>query len=511
VEEDKITETKHLKVELENPEDPDVKYSYISPAAIGKSAAGELKVTLSDIVVASDISYFNFKKDTEKYAEYRLDMDTSITGSLVLETDEDGFKIPLGRPVYIPFEYGFVSLNIEFYLQMTAKGEFSITASLPTSICVRHDKYEGLRVLKCDVGNADFSSALEAEIMLSFNADAKLYVFFFWDIIGAGVKAGALGNASIEKRDNGMVCTDLSVAFPVVKGNMYINFILARADFDFDFLSAEDAPIKFGLHHEYVPGVRNGWVDECSYGNEELFNKLAEEAGKKTESTEEAPSTEKDTAEAPSTEETTEPVTEKTVEKAGTDISAFYGYPFGMEFDVDALQKDTQVNSEFGFNEGIVRFDITDTGSGYRMRGTLKVPFWLTPEDYEKFLNEKTLNYIGKTFTITAYESEHDEVNPDGSVTMVREGYTYIDENGKEGQFGNQYEPAFSKFDEAYYAIGEPIVIENVEILVPYDMVKFDIQPLLNENGINLAESVGMNFYTIWLDGNGNISRMELR
>ena len=217
---------------------------------------------------------------------------------------------------------------------------------------------------------------------------------------------------------------------------------------------------------------------------------------------------EEDTKSA-STETTETASSEETAEKTGADISKFYGYAFGMGFDVYTLNSDTNENSEFGFTEGTTRFDIADTGKGYRMRGTLTVPIWLTPEQYESFLADKTITFLGETYTILDQIPEHDEAGQNGNAALNREDYTIVDTNGVETHIGSQYAPEFSKYDELYYAFGSPITLEDVEIFVPYELAPENMSMLAGENGINLAESVGENWFTIWLANDGNVNRIE--
>ena len=283
-EEDDILGGKYVGLEMEEHSTGNT-VKWITQIPLNNDAEGEISIGFSNISLATDTTYFNFDED-EKYAEYRLDMDTTISGGLSIEADV--FKIPLFH-FNVPFEAGFVNLDFTVYLEMTAEGEFKISATFPTRVCVRQEKNKGLKLIKGTGLTAEPSvgTSLSGEVMLAVALEAKLNIFWIWDIISAEVKAGSLASIEITERDTGMICTDFNVAFPVVKLTVEFNGLIEVLDAEFDIVSPDDAPYKWNEHYEKVPGVRNGKVPECSYGNDELFAEYNADAGLTEANTEE--------------------------------------------------------------------------------------------------------------------------------------------------------------------------------------------------------------------------------
>lgn len=355
VEENDTLSGNYLAIEMEDKNTGET-VKYISPIELGDSATGSIEVDLSDIRISSDMTYFTFGKG-EKYAEYRLEMDTSVSGALSLDILDD-CKIPLFE-TSIPFEYGFVSIDFGVYIELTSEGEYKITANMPTNICVRHDKSGGLRMIKeADVVSpATFETEINGEALLSLNAEADLRVFFVWKLLGAKVKAGALGNGEVIERDNGMVCTDVSVEFPVIKGEAYIDGVFSKMECEFDIYSGNEENI-WRYHSEYVPNVRNGRVSKCSYGNDELMEEYA-------------PANENDDTEASTTESlSTEAAIDDTAGIDDGESIDVYGifqqcHSYPMYFLVNTLP-DGQQNFQG------MPYAVTDNGDSYTVTGTIK-------------------------------------------------------------------------------------------------------------------------------------------
>lgn len=482
VEDDELTVTMRNK-------DTGEEVKYKSDIELGDGASGSLDVDLSNIEVAADMTYFTFQKG-EKYAEYRLQMDSTITGSLSLETDDDALKIPLFETT-IPFEAGFVCLDFGVYLQLTAEGTYEITATLPMDICVRHDKTDGLRMLKGQSADPSIEQSLQGEAMLSANAKASLRVFFLWDLLGAEVKAGAVGTAQIIERDNGMICKDISVDFPVIKGSAYLHGLFSEADREFDIYNGNTV---WNYHSEYVPDVRDGRVPECSYGNDELLAEYAVTYGN---------------------------------QEPQPDISILYGHDLYSKFQTNMLSSEFE---EVGADEpsiGRAWFDITDTGSGYELVGKLTIHDRMSDEKYHNFV-EQAVNWDSRQDVVNEWASSEDYTEYDhyytvNDTTMTNLGVTYtmqsymdnyngrphcdfIGDNGKVAGVHNDLVAEYDSYGEGYWDLGgEDIVIENAHIFVPYGTSMEETIKDLCENGESNGNPT-MEWFGIKLDEQGNVS-----
>lgn len=484
-EEDELTVTMRNK-------DTGEEVKYKSDIELGDGASGSLDVDLSDIEVAADMTYFTFQKG-EKYAEYRLQMDSTVTGSLSLATDDDALKIPLFETT-VPFEGGFVRLDFGVYLQLTAEGTYEITATLPMNICVRHDKTDGLRMLKGQAADSSIEQSLQGEAMLSANAEARLWVFFLWDLLGAEVKAGAVGTAQIIERDDGMICKDISVDFPVIKGSAYLSGLFSQAEKEFDIYSGNTV---WNYHSEYIPGVRDGRVPECSYGNEELLAEYAVTYGN---------------------------------QEPQPDISILYGHDLYSKFETNLLSVDEYPASS---NEPAICtywFDITDTGSGYELVGKLTIQDRLSDAKYQTFVEQAVdknsrqdmVNEEMSSESDTAYDhyyTVNDTTMTNLGVTYTMQSYMenyngrphcdFIGDNGKTAGVHNDLVPMYDSYGEGYWELGgEDIVIENAHIFVPYGTGVEEIIKGLCERGGNNGNPT-MEWFGIKLDEQGNVSAIE--
>lgn len=484
-EEDELTVTMRNK-------DTGEEVKYKSDIELGDGASGSLDVDLSDIEVAADMTYFTFQKG-EKYAEYRLQMDSTVTGSLSLATDDDALKIPLFETT-VPFEGGFVRLDFGVYLQLTAEGTYEITATLPMNICVRHDKTDGLRMLKGQAADSSIEQSLQGEAMLSANAEARLWVFFLWDLLGAEVKAGAVGTAQIIERDDGMICKDISVDFPVIKGSAYLSGLFSQAEKEFDIYSGNTV---WNYHSEYIPGVRDGRVPECSYGNEELLAEYAVTYGN---------------------------------QEPQPDISILYGHDLYSKFETNLLSVDEYPASPDEPAICTYWFDITDTGSGYELVGKLTIQDRLSDAKYQTFVEQAVdknscqdmVNEEMSSESNTAYDhyyTVNDTTMTNLGVTYTMQSYMenyngrphcdFIGNNGKTAGVHNDLVPMYDSYGEGYWELGgEDIVIENAHIFVPYGTGVEEIIKGLCEQGGNNGNPT-MEWFGIKLDEQGNVSAIE--
>ena len=453
---------------------------YISPINIGDTASGSIAIDFSDINVSADTTYFQFN-DSKKYAEFNVDMDTTLEGELTLETGDDDFKIPIAH-LNVPFEGGFVSLDFEVYLQISAKGTISVKATFPTSVCIRQEQGNGIRMVK-SIGEPKIEKAIEGEVMLSANLDTKLYVLWIWDIFGAGVKAGAVGKASVIERDTGMICTDVKVLFPVVTGNVYFNAIFQELEFEFDIVSEDNAMTIWHRHYETVPGVRDGEVLECSYGNDELFAQYNSEAGV--------------------TEENVEPANTDTM-TAGSEISIIFGHNLYSKFDVNMIDSQMLYDSGGGADGDVeiwgYTYDITDTGTGYKMVGKLTIPNCIPADKFYDYIDAGTFTHLGKNYTVVSRET----------VLETRSDITLLGDDGVTYHTGSAAWLESDGYDSCYALVADTngddipderssIVIENATIYVPYGTafegdIKFCCEhpltsdPMITSFGIRLDE-----------------------
>lgn len=469
VEDNDYFDGNYLGIEMENKATGET-VSYLSNIKLDENAFGSLTIDLSNIRVSSDMTYFTFGKG-EKYAEYRLKMDTSITGSIGLEKEID---IPLFETT-IPFEYGLVCIDLGVYLNISAEGEVAITYSMPTNICIRHDKTGGLRMIEESDVSPSIETKMDAEAMLALKAGADLRMFFFWDLLGVDVKAGALAEGEEIQRDNGMTCRDMKVSFPVVKAGGYIDGLFSKLEAEFTIY--EGSPL-YSTHYEEVPKIRKGVVPECSYGNDELFAQYNGEAE-----------------------------TEKPDNPESSDFSMIYGHDLYSEFEIPKISSEEIHNGDENNEAGIwdYKYDVKDVGNGYEVVGTLYVNNRISCDRYRSFIDSAqegdTLTYLGRTYTLESYT-----VNDMGRGTCKLLG-----DDGNIYTISNDLSPEFDNMGNNYFTIykegDDTIVIENVRLFISYEiagrteipyLIDAGNQPYQTRYGIKLDEAGNVIDVVIW-------------
>ncbi len=152
-------------------------------------------------------------------------------------------------------------------------------------------------------------------------------------------------------------------------------------------------------------------------------------------------------------------------------------------------------------------YDISDTGKGYLMTGKLLTPERISRERYEEFIDQaqegSVLHYLGKDFTLTAYEMDR---NGRGNCYLLgNDGKEYVISNDLSPLGASTGKEAYLYFD--IYCLSDScvhiITIENAQIFAPYGS---DAETMLHSlcyygesGGAGLAD------YEVHLDKDGRV------
>lgn len=220
------------------------------------------ELNVENIFVGTQLKY---KGGSVEYVKFATDIDSDIESSIEGETEKTIklFETPA------PLGTGFVGVNIEFGLQLTLNGEMTLTANIPFENTVMYEKGKGVRNIKHNLSVEKPAFDVSAEAGAYLDLSSTLVAFQAVDIIDAALDVGITANGESVYRDNGMVCADLGIGFPIVKVSVckdeetLLSSIINEKSWD--VVDYDHAKIKYNAHAEALPNGTHQIVDECTY------------------------------------------------------------------------------------------------------------------------------------------------------------------------------------------------------------------------------------------------------
>jgi hypothetical protein len=220
------------------------------------------ELNVENIFVGTQLKY---KGGSVEYVKFATDIDSDIESSIEGETEKTIklFETPA------PLGTGIVGVNIEFGLQLTLNGEMTLTANIPFENTVMYEKGKGVRNIKHNLSVEKPTFDVSAEAGAYLDLSSTLVAFQAVDIIDAALDVGITANGESVYRDNGMVCADLGIGFPIVKVSVckdeetLLSSIINEKSWD--VVDYDHAKIKYNAHAEALPNGTHQIVDECTY------------------------------------------------------------------------------------------------------------------------------------------------------------------------------------------------------------------------------------------------------
>ena len=244
----------------------------------------QAEVDVDKILVATQIEY-HWNTGLE-YAEVALDTHTTFSGGISAEASAESERILLCETP-VPLGSGIVGVKIQIYLVLSVEGSITLEAELPVAAGVRYEKGKGIRNFKSDISVKEPDLKVNCEAGLMLRGEITPVFLMLVDIIDAEADVGVAVSAEMIVRPISMVCIDASAAFPVITvsvcGDEDADTLVGALGLsgEWEIISSENAPVKFGLHYESLPDGSGQFVDECTYDENQ-----EEEAGEDTENTE---------------------------------------------------------------------------------------------------------------------------------------------------------------------------------------------------------------------------------
>lgn len=229
----------------------------------------DIEVNVEDINVKASA---DLRGVSLQEAEVHVDatLDTKAGMSMEEEQRFELFEIP------VKFLGGTVSTNVELYLAVEIDGTISLQAEIPVSGGMRYEKGKGICRNNSPVRAQD--ATVEAECTVEFKGvvEPVLRVLSF-EIVDVEVESGLQLGYKV-KTHSGMICSDKSLAFPLVtikvSGDDDKETLVGeqlKLSAEWEIISADNAPIQKKQHWEEIPGQGKELVEECTYND--LFQK----------------------------------------------------------------------------------------------------------------------------------------------------------------------------------------------------------------------------------------------
>ena len=220
-----------------------------------------------------------------KYAEVALDSHTTFTSKL--ENFKEEKKILLCKTP-VPLGNGIIGVDIQFFLVLSVEGDISFKIELPAQTTVRYEKDKGLRNFEHEISaeNPRVEANCEAGAKLRF--EPALVLLNCLNVIDTEADLGVTASAKATIHPT-QECADVSISFPVITisvcGDEDAHSVIGELGLsaEWEIITAENAPIKFGLHFEHLKNGKTQFVEKCTYTEEKPTE--ASSAEEATEST----------------------------------------------------------------------------------------------------------------------------------------------------------------------------------------------------------------------------------
>lgn len=448
-----------------------------------------------------------------KYVDVAIDSHATITGEMTaLEAEKkiSLFKTPA------PLGTGYVGVDVEIFLVLSVDGTISVSAEIPIETSVYYEKGKGLREFDVDVSVDKPTFEGNCSAGVAIRLEPTLVVLGFIDVIDIQADMGIEANANVKSRPNSQICTDISVSFPVLsvsvcgddEADTVIGLLGLSAEWD--FITAEDAPIKFGMHFECLPDGKTQFVDKCTYGNDEVDeDKELDYIGDKEE--------------------------QETGNSSAKlyDFSHLYGTPVRIDIKAYETLGEYYEPDEFDLIGGggySADVNITDDGTGYLIEMMyIEYILAISPVKYNQFITKA----VGEEYTIRDDEYWVYSLTEETKLTCMGENFTlvsyivspqggghctFIGDDGENYYIGNDLScsmdmytglPYFSISQEDGDVVRQINFDEGAFLKLPYGTELDSRFETCVNNSPDMSPGEPGGFYNLQLDDEGNIVKIS--
>ena len=316
-----------------------------------------------------------------EYMELALDVHSSITGEIQAISSEKKIKI---CSVPIPLANGAVCVDTELYLKFSLDGSISFEADVPMEFGCVYERDKGFR--KHGRGlHVDSTAKVDCKAQSMLGLEPVLKIFEL-GIVDVEVEEGVEANAELAQHENGQVCSDISIATPILSikvcgddENKTILKEVFKVAIECNIYTAESDEIWHAkLHFEVLPDGTKQFVDECTYGADAIPDNNANTEDKQEK---------KDNNDS-----------------VISDVSRFYGYDLPLQYVVGFEETDEGMLDSSSY--------VIDNGDSYTVTGSLSCAECIPNDILQDIMNEIGAQYTsasGKVYTVQSTESYNND------------------------------------------------------------------------------------------------------
>ncbi len=224
------------------------------------------EINIDKIYIGGQADYYT-KGLLPNYADVAVDAHVAINGSVKVDKENKFllFKTPA------PLGNGAVSVDIQFYLVISAEGNISFEAELPIEMSICFEKGKGFKNFEPDISISDPAIEANCDVSAMLRFEPTLIIFEVVPLIDGEIDVGVTASAKSVIRPDSQQCFDVSISFPTLTisacGDDDANTVVGSFGFsaEWEIISSENAPFQIGLHYEILPDKSKQFVENCTY------------------------------------------------------------------------------------------------------------------------------------------------------------------------------------------------------------------------------------------------------
>ncbi len=277
-------ESKGFKIKLSTKEEDDknilcvsftdnntgLSYELPTQIAVDEEDLYSAEINIDSIIVSTQIDYSAMTG--VNYADITAEAQATVSSNMEIPLGDD-IKIPLCKTP-APLGNGFVGIDVEIYLFVSAEGSISLEAEIPMQASVRYEKEKGLSNFECDIEAKEPALKATCEMKCMIRLEPTLVILMCLDVMDVQMDCGTTIKAEITQYPTEQKCSDLTMAFPVTTISICGNDDKKTAvgllgwSAEWEIITEENAPMTETYHYEVLPNGTSQYVDKCTYEEE---------------------------------------------------------------------------------------------------------------------------------------------------------------------------------------------------------------------------------------------------
>ncbi len=224
---------------------------------------------VKNIGVGAQVKY-NLK-DGLKYASVGVDIDSEISSSIEGELSEGILLCQTPKPI----GNAAVSVNVALYIVPDVDGKLTLKVEVPFHSGISYEKGKGTKTTMGLKSSMQTSIEAEGSMGLYFRTAPMLVTMKTIPLVDAELDMGAVAKGTRTGRNNGQICSDVSIQFPIFKistGSDDVKFNNKKSLLSEIGISIEKSFDKFAktasTHYEQLPDGTKQFVKECTYSEQ---------------------------------------------------------------------------------------------------------------------------------------------------------------------------------------------------------------------------------------------------